>query len=208
MVAPAQAFTVQEASYVVGRSRKLIDQAVDRGELPKTRNAKGRYLKLWDLRYLAVQTLVGDDVTPLGRTKLYQAIRKSSVGQGQIRFGFLVFDMAVVDKGIVERVAKLAQLGAVVERHGEPTPVLRGTEVPVHLIASLARGQGVDPTLEDYPTLSRSQVEAAVEYAIAYPKPGRPYPATSLKRLLGEAADGGLFDEKGDGSHISIDMFR
>ena len=208
MAAAAQAFTVQEASYVVGRPRKAIDQAVDRGELPTSQKAKGRYLKLWDLRYLAAQALVGDQVTPLGRNKLYQAIRKSPLGQPQVRFGQLVFDMSGVDKAIVERVEKLTQLSAVVKGHGGQTPVLKGSDAPVHLIASLARGQGVEATLEDYPGLSRGQVEAALEYAKAYPKTGRPYPAVSLKRMISKVAESGVFDEETDAPSVSIDMFR
>ena len=38
----------------------------------------------------------------------------------------------------------------------------------------------------DYPGLAREQVEAAAEYARAYPKRGRPYPRRSLKRMLAE----------------------
>lgn len=62
------------------------------------------------------------------------------------------------------------------------------------MIASLARGQTVEQILEDYPTLTNDQVRAAIDYAQAYPKPGRPYPERSLKRMLAGAAEAGVFD--------------
>ncbi len=52
----------------------------------------------------------------------------------------------------------------------------------------------MEATLEDHPGVRRLQVEAAAEYARAYPKTGRPYPARSFKRMLGELADLGAFD--------------
>ena len=52
------------------------------------------------------------------------------------------------------------------------------------------------------------QVAAAIEYAKAYPKRGRPYPARSLKRALGELADLGVFDDGGDRSEIAPRKMR
>ncbi|WP_260686045.1 DUF433 domain-containing protein [Rhizobium laguerreae] len=63
------------------------------------------------------------------------------------------------------------------------------------MVAALARGQTVAEIVEDFPSLSREQVEAAIEYAKAYPKRGRPYPSRSLKRSLAELAELGAFDE-------------
>ena len=53
--------------------------------------------------------------------------------------------------------------------------------------------------LEDYPGLTTDQVEAAIEYAKVYPKPGRPLPARSFKRMLSDMAKSGVWDvENGD----------
>ncbi|MGO7888896.1 DUF433 domain-containing protein, partial [Rhizobium ruizarguesonis] len=49
-------------------------------------------------------------------------------------------------------------------------PLIKGTRVPLHMVAELARGQTVAEIVEDFPSLSREQVEAAIEYAKAYPK--------------------------------------
>jgi len=64
--------------------------------------------------------------------------------------------------------------------------VIRGTTVPVHVVAGLAKGETVDEIMEDYPSLTRAQVETAIEYARAYPKKGRPYPARSFKRMVAD----------------------
>jgi len=69
-----------------------------------------------------------------------------------------------------------------VETPASGEPVIRDTTVPVHVVASLAKGETIEEILEDYPSLTRAQVENAIEYAKAYPKKGRPYPARSFKR--------------------------
>ena len=42
--------------------------------------------------------------------------------------------------------------------------------------------------------LTAHQVQIALDYATAYPKAGRPYPARSLKRIVGALAEAGAFD--------------
>jgi hypothetical protein len=71
--------------------------------------------------------------------------------------------------------------------------MIRGTAVPVCQIAGLAKGQTTAEILEDYPSLTRDQVTFAMEYAKAYPKKGRPYPARSFIRMI---ADLGLDEVK------------
>ena len=73
--------------------------------------------------------------------------------------------------------------------------VVRGTDIPVHLIAGLARAYTVDEIVRDFPSLSPKQIAAAIEYAKAYPKRGRPFATQSLKRALGELTDLGAFEE-------------
>ncbi|WP_245502735.1 DUF433 domain-containing protein, partial [Mesorhizobium sp. M1A.F.Ca.IN.020.06.1.1] len=84
-----------------------------------------------------------------------------------------------------------------------PDPLIKGTSIPVHMVAALARAQSVDEIIEDFPSLGREQVEAAIDYAKAYPKRGRPYPARSLKRALADLADLGAFDENVERAEVS-----
>jgi len=84
--------------------------------------------------------------------------------------------------------AELKRIKEVVESGSAGEPVLRGTAVPVHVVAALAEADGVEGATRAYPSLSRADVEAAVAYAEVYPKKGRPYPKKSLKRMLRELA--------------------
>jgi len=64
--------------------------------------------------------------------------------------------------------------------------LVEGTDVEVYRIdALLDGGASVEEVLEDYPSLSRQQVDTARAYADAHPKTGRPdYPSTSVKQAL------------------------
>jgi uncharacterized protein (DUF433 family) len=55
------------------------------------------------------------------------------------------------------------------------TPVIKGTRVPVHVIAaSFEAGIPVDRILKSYPSVKEGQIELAAVYARAFPAPKRP----------------------------------
>jgi uncharacterized protein (DUF433 family) len=55
------------------------------------------------------------------------------------------------------------------------TPVIKGTRIPVHDVASLVdSGTSIEEILEIYPRLKKAQVELAAIYAKANPQRGRP----------------------------------
>jgi hypothetical protein len=54
---------------------------------------------------------------------------------------------------------------------------------------------------EDYPSLTPAQIDAAIEYTNVYPKPGRPLPARSFKRMLSDMAESGVWDVAGGACH-------
>lgn len=203
MGAVGRVLTVGEASYVVERTAAAINRAVDRGLIeaaraPRDASEGGGVLRKFgpaELRYLLVEGDLESDLTPSGRRRAYDAIRALPDGEHRVQVGpRLALELTDVDERIAARLARLDAAKARVEQGGAE-PVLRGTDgVPVYLVAALAVGQGVDATLEDHPGLTRAQVEAAAEYARAYPKSGRPYPARSFTRMLGELADLGAFD--------------
>jgi uncharacterized protein (DUF433 family) len=80
------------------------------------------------------------------------------------------------------------------------TPVIRGTRIPVHDVASLVdAGTPIQEILEIYPSLKPSQVGLASIYAKANPQRGRPrrrnFPTSltvsvSKKRLRGSSLGG------------------
>jgi len=54
-------------------------------------------------------------------------------------------------------------------------PVIVGTRIPVRAVAlRLAGGESIDDLCEDYPEVSRAAFEAALTYARAHPRRGRP----------------------------------
>ncbi|WNM10100.1 DUF433 domain-containing protein [Komagataeibacter nataicola] len=61
-------------------------------------------------------------------------------------------------------------------------------------VAALAQGQTIKEIKADYPTLTEEQIESAIAYTEAYPKPGRPYPVRSFRRAAGALAEMGIFD--------------
>lgn len=201
-MAEAISLTLNEAGYVVGQSSTAINRAVDRGVIKAKlqRRGKSRLRKVGpaELRYLAIASLVEKDLTPAARRKLYEAVRRLPAEVHRLDLGVMELKLADIDKRISERLLRLEEVKALVEEHDDADPVLRGTAVPVYVVAALAKGQTAAEIVEDYPGLSLEQVDAAVDYAKVYPRTGRPLPARSFKRMLGDLAELGVWDLEGD----------
>lgn len=65
-------------------------------------------------------------------------------------------------------------------------PVVRGTRISVYEIADALSSDGIEMALEDFPALSREDVEAAALYAKAHPRTGRPRAGSNPRRLVSE----------------------
>jgi len=198
--AQIQTLTVAEAGYVLGSSPALLNKAVDSGVIrARQRKAKAgkavqRLLGPAELRFLRLVEELDKDLTPAGRRRLYEALRKLSSGTHRVRIGGVELNLIRIDQDLTKKVNRLRRVREGVDRRPVEA-VIRGTDIPVHLIAGLARIQTKEEIAHDFPSLSRTQVEAAIEYAKAYPKRGRPFAARSLKRALGELAEIGVFAE-------------
>jgi|SRR5882757_3581915 len=195
----AEALTLTEAGYVLNRSATALNKAVDTGVIHARQRKVGggvqRVLGPAEMRFLLVADRLDKDLTLVGRRRLYEAMRRLSANTHRVTLGEIVLDLAKIDANLKTRLRRLDELrrwaGAAGDR-GEP--VIKDSKVPIHMVAALARTQSVAEIVEDFPSLSTEQVEAAVEYAKAYPKRGRPYPVRSLKRALGKLADLGALD--------------
>jgi uncharacterized protein (DUF433 family) len=53
-------------------------------------------------------------------------------------------------------------------------PCVRGTRIPVYVVAAIARAKGRNEAIATYPSLSLAQVELAELFAQAHPRRGRP----------------------------------
>lgn len=182
--------TPREAAFVTGSDVRLVQRAVDGGVVQKrTRTVQGRKTRVLgrsELRFFGALRDHEDTLTPTGRQKLYEAVQRPRGGKATL--GAFVVDVEGVDRQIERRLAELDRIKGHVELGAGGEPVLRGTGVPVHVVAALAGAGGVGEAGWAYPSLSKASVEAAVAYAEVYPKKGRPYPKRSLKRMLGELA--------------------
>ncbi|MBY3118825.1 MULTISPECIES: DUF433 domain-containing protein [Rhizobium] len=192
------ALTLTEAGYVLNRSATALNKAVDTGVIRarqrKVGSAVQRLLGPAEMRFLLVADGLDKDLTPAGRRRLYDAIRQLSFDAHRVSLGEIELDLGKIDADLETRLQRLEALREWVDVERGET-LIKATRVPVHMVAALARGQTVAEIVEDFPSLSREQVEAAIEYAKAYPKRGRPYPSRSLKRSLAELAELGAFDE-------------
>jgi len=195
-----QNFTLSEAGYVLGRSPATLNKVVDTGVIQarqrKVGNVIQRLLGPAELRFLRLADELDKDLTPAGRRRLYGALRKLPEHTHKLQLGRLELDLAQIDTDLKDRMTRLEAIrGRIDSKDDQGEAVIRGTTIAAYLIAALARDQGVDAVLTDFPSLTRDQVEAAVGYAKAYPKRGRPYPSKSLKTTLAALADAGAFDD-------------
>jgi uncharacterized protein (DUF433 family) len=188
----AISLTTSEAGYVLERSNLAINKAVDTGLIrASTRPGPGgrgrlRTLGLPELRFLKVASVLDKDLTRLGQRKIYDAIRRLPHHEHQLRLGVLTVELSPLDRALEARLDRLASLRASVTLTVSGESVISGTSVPVHEVAGLARGETIEEILRDYPSLTRTLIENAIEYARAYPKKGRPYPMRSFKRAIAD----------------------
>ncbi len=175
-------FTTSEAAAVSGITTRRINRFIDEGPLSNFRRHK-RKLSRKDILFLKLlQAFGGVQVfSKSGRTVLYRAVASydskepAPIHSRPSRLVELLLRDASDE--LEPEISKLTRARRMVVsdpdiRGGEP--VIKGTRIPVHMIAELV-GNGADESEieEDY-RLSAEQLELAVLYAKAYPKRGRP----------------------------------
>jgi uncharacterized protein (DUF433 family) len=195
----AVSLTLSEAGYVVEQSSTAINRAVDRGIIKAQlqRRGKNQLRKIGspELRFLAIAGEVEKDLTPAARRKVYEAMRRLPADVHLLSVGIMEFKLVEIDQRIASRLEQLQKVKALVEEFSGGDPVIRGTNVPAYVIAALAQGETTAEIIDDYPNLTPAQIEAASEYAKVYPKPGRPLPRRSFKKMLADMAESGVWDD-------------
>ncbi|UHD45816.1 DUF433 domain-containing protein [Aureimonas altamirensis] len=186
-------YTATEAAFVLRESVRSVKKALDTGPvrpvLMRRAGTSVRAIEWRDLFYLYAVRALRDELTPKARTEFYEALQEAPIGRdGEVQFGrfrILVRDLVAE---VERRTSDLSALAEKVEFRADGEPMLKGTAIEVYRIAALLEGgASIKAVLEDYPSLSAGQVETARAYAEAYPKSGRPYPRTSVKRALAGA---------------------
>lgn len=172
-----------EAAFVTGLSRKAVDQAIDRREVAPGSAPEGgaRSLGYPELVYLRLRRDVGDMLSLQARRTLYDELRKClslNAKTSMVKLGPVTVAVEPAVASVRRRLALLrrAQRFVVVDpevRAGEP--VVRGTRVPVYVLADLAaQGAPREELLEDYPSVTPEALDAALLYARLHPRRGRP----------------------------------
>jgi uncharacterized protein (DUF433 family) len=187
------AFTAAEVAFVLREPIKAVKKALDDGpvEARLVRKPGGavRAVEWPDLLYLYVVRSLREELTPKARNQLYHALKSTEVEHTQeIRFGRLSVAISDLRAEVEKRARELTALAEKIEFRTDGEPVLKGTDIEVHRIASLLAG-GIDAgeICEDYPSLKPKMVDVARAYAEAHPKSGRPYPSRTVKRALKNA---------------------
>jgi hypothetical protein len=180
-------FTTGEAAFVLREPIRTVKKALDNGPvravLRQGPGAQVRTIGWSDVFYLFAVRALREDLTPKARMQFYDALQFAPVARGdEVRFGrFRVAVADLVDE-VESRTSGLAELADKVAFRDDGEVVLKGG-VEVHRIAALLEGGlSVNAVMEDYPGLSRDEIETARAYAGAYPKAGRPYPRTTASR--------------------------
>ena len=179
-----RAVSPREAVFVTGLSEKTINQAIDRKEiqtLPARRAGEHeRLLGFPELLYLSLRDSVGRLLSPEGKRMLRQQldVLRATPGPAGVTMGPLELNITSEVEALTERLERVEQTRSFVSvdpqvRGGEP--VVRGTRIPVSVLADLERqGATREELLEDYPALTPESLEAALLYAQLYPRRGRP----------------------------------
>lgn len=183
-------YTAAEAAFVLREPVRAVKKALDAGPvrpvLLRRAGAPVRAIEWRDLFYLYAVRALRDELTPKARTEFYEALQHGPIElHDEVRFGRFRISVSDLVKEVERRTTDLTALAEKVEFQADGEPVLKGTSVEVYRIAALLEGGAtIEQVLEDYPSLSRKQIETAQVYAEAYPKAGRPYPRISAKRAL------------------------
>lgn len=175
-------YTVAEAAFLSGLSPAAIHKAIDRGVIAAGR-VRGdrrvlRRVGVTEVVFLHLVKHVCGTLKPGSRRELYRLLKDSPEVPARVSLGPVSVEVTAVRQEVSRRRRALRQAYRLIARDpgirgGEP--VVRGTRVPVYLLADLVK-QGASPEelSEDYPSINREQLKAALAYAEAHPRRGRP----------------------------------
>lgn len=186
--AHATGISLVEAAFVTELSRKTIDQSIDRKEvrsLPSPRADEPlRLLGYPELVYLRVRRDVAGTLTASARQALYAELRRrlpQDPRLDHVAIGPVRVSVAEAVASVRERLAKVWRARRSVSIHPDVRagePVVRGTRVPVYVLADLTRqGASRQELLEDYPAVASEALEAALLFAQLHPRRGPRRPA-------------------------------
>jgi uncharacterized protein (DUF433 family) len=204
-IAPGKAILINEAAAATGISADKINRLIDDAVLPKSvcvKVGKRRALRAFAVPMVSFGASDGTKLSKgirLEAMRLIERFAKDNwlrLRDEPEHAKLLRFESGCVTISLGEPVsaamAGLNRLGDALRRIVEDPeirgglPVVRGTRISVYEIADAVSSDGIKIALEDFPALSREDVEAAMLYATAHPRTGRPRANSSPRRLVSE----------------------
>jgi uncharacterized protein (DUF433 family) len=176
--------TTGEAAFVAEVSIRTVHQAIDRGEIQTPNKRRRRELGVPEVLYLRMRRDLSRVLVNPARKALYQALRAEAREKGELRTFRVLYEVGPVQvevgpavRDVAERLRQLEVARAAVVRDEQirgGEPVVKGTRIPVHMLADLVgQGASTEELLADYPALSAETLSAALIFAETHPKRGR-----------------------------------
>jgi uncharacterized protein (DUF433 family) len=203
-----QDMSIAETAVATGVSVRKINRLIDDGFMPVsafTKVGKTRFVKAYAAPMVR---FVAHDGTMLSKTARVAAM-KAITSYTKSHWPSLVkepdtalhlrFESGTVTVDLGETVSRamtgLRNLAAANRRISvDPDirngmPVVRGTRIGVFEVTDAIAQDGIDAALEDFPALTRDDVEAATIYAQAHPRIGRPRAARAGRLVTQNLVD-------------------
>ncbi|MBW8060780.1 MAG: DUF433 domain-containing protein [Solirubrobacterales bacterium] len=181
----AELFSRREAALLAGVPLKAVDKAIEEKVVRARRSGgAGTLLDADDVMALAVIGKAGFPLRSQAKRKIRRWLQEVQPYASSKKPELQLSDVVVIRLDPAFRDA-FKQLSSYREgrqrfiesnaeiRRGEP--VISGTRLPVRAVAERVKGgETIDDLIEDYPTVPRKAFEAALIYAQAHPRRGRP----------------------------------
>lgn len=174
-----QELTVPEAAYLAGVTERVINQEIEASVVKPRRVKAQRCLSPKDVVYLVAVREMRSDIAPKLR-KRFRAAIGAAMEQGKPSAEVESFELHLknVFREVTSRFHGLEKSREqfIEQRAGVlgGDPVIKGTRIAAHLIASLlSRGMDRAEIAEEL-ELTQDQIEAALLFARTSPKRGRP----------------------------------
>jgi len=177
-------FSRREAALLAGVPLKAVDKAIEERVLKARRSKAGISLDTDDVMTLALLGRAGFPLRAQAKRKIRRWLQESQPYASSNKPELPLSDVVMIRLDPATRAAfkGLSRYWEGRKRFIESTPEIRrgepvisGTRVPVRAVAERVRGgETIDDLIEDYPKISRRAFEAALLYAQAHPRRGRP----------------------------------
>ena len=208
-IAPSKAILINEAAAATGVPARAINRLIDDAVLPRTACVKlgsRRAVRAYAVPMVSFGASDGSKLSKGTRLEAMRMIEKfakenwSRLRDEPEHAALLRFESGCVMISLGESVsAAMAGLNRLNDAFRrivlDPDvrggiPVVRGTRISVHEVADALAADGLETALEDFPALSREDIEASALYAKAHPRTGRPRVGSKLRRLVSEETVG------------------